>query len=108
MLDIVALGEPMIEFNQTERGGRSYLQGFGGDSSNFIIAAARQGAHTGYLTALGDDAYGRMFLDLWRNDGVDAGAIKIDRSAPTAVYFVTHDKTGHAFHFYRTGSAASR
>jgi 2-dehydro-3-deoxygluconokinase len=107
-LDIISIGEPLIEFNQT--GGVNsmrYLQGFGGDSSNFIIAAARQGARTGYLTALGDDAYGRMFLDLWRTDGIDASAVKIDRTAPTAVYFVTHDKTGHAFHFYRTGSAAS-
>ena len=35
----------MVEFNQTgEGGGRLYLQGFGGDSSNLAIAAARQGA----------------------------------------------------------------
>lgn len=108
-LDIIAIGEPMIEFNQT--GGAhsvQYLQGFGGDSSNFIIAAARQGARTGYLTVLGDDTYGRMFLDLWRDEGIDADAVKIDRDAPTAVYFVTHGEHGHAFHFYRTGSAASR
>ena len=39
---LVALGEPMIEFNQTGEGaGRTYLQGFGGDTSNFAIAAAR-------------------------------------------------------------------
>ena len=38
--DIVAFGEPMVEFNQTgDGGGRTYLQGFGGDSSNFAIAA---------------------------------------------------------------------
>lgn len=108
-LDIVAIGEPMIEFNQTAGAGSvQYLQGFGGDSSNFIIAAARQGASAGYLTALGDDAYGGMFLDLWRAEGIDTSAVKIDSSAPTAVYFVTHDKGGHAFHFYRAGSAASR
>lgn len=108
-LDIIAIGEPMIEFNQTGGAGSvQYLQGFGGDSSNFIIAAARHGARTGYLTALGDDTYGRMFLDLWRDEGVDADAVKIDSDAPTAVYFVTHAEHGHAFHFYRTGSAASR
>ena len=56
-LDILAYGEPMVEFNQTgEHGGRLYLQGFGGDSSNFAIAAARQGARVGYFSALGDDA----------------------------------------------------
>jgi 2-dehydro-3-deoxygluconokinase len=108
MLDIVALGEPMIEFNQTEREGRSYLQGFGGDTSNFIIAAARQGARTGYVTALGDDVYGRMFLDLWRDEGVDASRVRTDGSAHTGIYFVTHDEAGHHFTFFRTNSAASR
>jgi 2-dehydro-3-deoxygluconokinase len=108
-VDIISIGEPLIEFNQT--GGANsnqYLQGFGGDSSNFIIAAARQGARVGYITALGDDTYGKMFLDLWRTEGVDTSAVKIDPSAPTAVSFVTHSEKGHAFHYYRAGSAASR
>src|SRR3712207_2468642 len=77
--DIVALGEPMVEFNQTgERGGRAYLQGFGGDTSNFVIAAARQGARTGYVSALGDDAHGRLLRELWREEGVDAAHVKTD------------------------------
>ena len=109
MLDIVALGEPMIEFNQTgERGGRSYLRGYGGDTSNFVIAAARQGARTGYLTVVGDDVYGRLFLDLWAREGVDASRVRIDGSAQTGMYFVDHDQAGHHFTFFRAGSAASR
>jgi 2-dehydro-3-deoxygluconokinase len=107
-LDVLALGEPMAEFNQTRAGEPSYLQGFGGDTSNFAVAAARQGARAGYLTALGDDVYGRAFLDLWRAEGVDTGGVAIDRQAPTGLYIVTHDGGGHHFTFYRGGSAASR
>jgi 2-dehydro-3-deoxygluconokinase len=108
-LDIVALGEPMVEFNQTgAAGGRTYLQGFGGDTSNFAIAAARQGARAGYLSAVGDDVYGRMLRALWREEGVDEGAVRTDPDAFTAVYFVTHDADGHHFSFFRKGSAASR
>jgi 2-dehydro-3-deoxygluconokinase len=107
--DIVALGEPMVEFNQTgEQEGRSYLQGFGGDSSNFAIAAARQGARVAYVSALGDDPYGRMLRDLWQREGVDASAVTTNADAFTAIYFVTHDAQGHHFHFFRSGSAASR
>ena len=40
-LDIVSIGEPMVEFNQTDPGAPRYLQGFGGDTSNMVIAAAR-------------------------------------------------------------------
>lgn len=108
-LDIIAIGEPMVEFNQTrEGGGRAYLQGFGGDTSNFAVAAARQGARVGYLTGIGDDPYGRAFLDLWSAEGIDASRVKVDRTAPTAVYFVGHDAHGHHFTFFRAGSAASR
>jgi 2-dehydro-3-deoxygluconokinase len=105
---ILALGEPMIEFNQTEPGKPNYLQGFGGDTSNAIIACARQGASCGYLTRLGDDEFGRAFLDLWQREGVDTSGVGIDAVAHTAVYFVTHGEAGHSFSYLRRDSAASR
>ena len=107
--EILSLGEPMVEFNQTgERDGRVYLQGFGGDTSNFAIAAARQGARVGVLSAVGDDPYGRLLRTLWDAEGVDHAGVKTDAEAFTAIYFVTHGVRGHEFHFYRRGSAASR
>lgn len=106
--DILAIGEPMVEFNQTRAGEPAYLQGFGGDTSNMIIAAARQGARTAYVTRLGDDAFGRMFAALWRDEGVDASGVGVDARAHTAVYFVTHGERGHVFSYLRANSAASR
>jgi len=107
--DILALGEAMVEFNQTGAAdGRLYLQGFGGDTSNFAVAAARQGARAGYLSALGDDVYGAMLRAMWREEGVDDSGVLSDGDAFTAVYFVTHDAAGHHFSFFRRGSAASR
>ena len=107
--DIVSLGEPMIEFNQTaDGGGLLYLQGYGGDSSNFAIAAARQGARVAYVSAVGDDRYGRLLRDLWQREGVHDGGVRTDAAAYTAIYFVSHDAQGHHFHFFRSGSAASR
>jgi 2-dehydro-3-deoxygluconokinase len=107
--DILALGEPMVEFNQTGAdGGRSYLQGFGGDTSNAAIAAARQGARVGYLSAVGDDVYGRMLRELWTRENVDHEGVRTDAAGFTAVYFVNHDAQGHHFSFFRKGSAASR
>ena len=108
-LDIVALGEPMIEFNQQDATSpRDYRLGFGGDTSNFAVSAARQGARVGYITRVGRDAFGEMLLALWREEGVDASGVAIDDSASTGIYFVTHSAAGHAFTYYRAGSAASR
>ena len=105
---IVSIGEPLIEFNQTRHGEPRFLQGFGGDSSNMIIAAARSGARTAYITRVGDDEFGRIFLALWKREGVDVQAVDVDPNAPTGVYFVTHGPKGHAFSYLRAGSAASR
>jgi 2-dehydro-3-deoxygluconokinase len=109
MVDIVAIGEAMVEFNQTrEAGGRMYLQGFGGDTSNALIAAVRQGARGAYVTKLGDDEFGRMCLDLWQAEGIETAGVGIDPAAPTGIYFVRHGKDGHTFSYMRAGSAASR
>jgi 2-dehydro-3-deoxygluconokinase len=111
--EIVALGEPMAEFAATERGRLStvttFRRGWGGDTSNFIVAAARLGAATGYVARVGDDEFGRSFLDLWRQEGVDASQVIMEPQAFTAVYFIALDDEGrHSFTYYRAGSAASR
>ena len=106
--DIVALGEPMVEFNQMPSDPRMYKHGFGGDTSNFAVSASRQGARVAYITKLGKDAFGESLLALWREEGVDASGVTIDETANTGVYFVTHSAAGHAFTYMRAGSAASR
>lgn len=105
--DLVALGEALVEFNQTQPGQPQYLQGFGGDTSNASIAAARAGARVAYLSRLGADTFGDALAGLWAHEGVDASAVERDAQHPTGLYFVTHGPQGHAFSYLRAGSAAS-
>jgi len=107
-MDVVSLGEPLYEFSEIPGESGRYLQGFGGDTMNCAIAAARQGAKAGYITRLGDDEFGRQFLQLWRAEGLDISGVGIDPQAHTAVYFITHGPDGHVFSYLRKGSAASR
>jgi 2-dehydro-3-deoxygluconokinase len=104
--DIVAIGEPLYEFNQQPDG--RFLPGFGGDTSNVAIAARRLGADTAYVTRLGNDMFGDALVDLWTREGVDHSGVVRDNNAPTGIYFVTHDARGHHFSYRREGSAASR
>ncbi len=106
--DVVAIGEPLIEFNQRRAGDEDYRFGFGGDTSNVVIAAARSGARAAYVSRVGADPFGRALLALWAREGVDASHVRVDDDAPTGVYFVSHGPQGHEFSYLRAGSAASR
>ncbi|MCL4395005.1 MAG: sugar kinase [Chloroflexi bacterium] len=109
--DIIAMGEPMLEFNAAEPGSlravRSYEVGWGGDTSNFVVAASRLGGRVGMITRLGADEFGQVFLDLWRDEGVDASQVIVEPGAHTGIYFVSRRGTAHTFTYYRKDSAAS-
>lgn len=102
---IISIGEPLMEFS--EQGNQTYLAGYGGDTSNFLIAAARQGGEASYLTKVGDDAFGREFLELWKKENVDTNNVQVDPKAHTGLYFISYSKNGHEFTYHREGSAAS-
>jgi 2-dehydro-3-deoxygluconokinase len=109
-IDLLCMGEPMLEFNQLppDPDGRVlYLEGHGGDTSNAGIAAARQGARVGYITAIGKDAPGDSLMALWAREGVDTATVTRIEKALTGVYFVTHDERGHHFLYYRKDSPAA-
>lgn len=106
-LDLLCLGEPLMELNQV-RGVDHYLPGFGGDTSNCAVAAARQGARVGYVTAVGEDTFGNAFLKLWNTEGIDTSCVLRTPDAHTGLYLVSHSKAGHEFSYFRSGSAASR
>ncbi len=106
--DILCLGEPMVELVRSGAADSNvYIAGVGGDTSNAAIAAARQGANVGYLTALGDDRFGERIFKLWAQEGVDATEVQRHPEAPTGLYVIDPDPAERHFTYFRTGSAAS-
>jgi 2-dehydro-3-deoxygluconokinase len=105
-VELLCIGEAMVEFNRPAEGA-DWRQGFGGDTSNTAIAAARLGTSTGYVSRVGGDGFGRMLLDLWAAEGVDTATVEVDADGQTGLYFVTHGVEGHQFEYRRAGSAAS-
>ncbi|MEA4908448.1 MAG: sugar kinase [Anaerolineaceae bacterium] len=109
--EVIAFGEPMLEFNAVEPGSlrevHGYHAGYGGDTSNFAIAASRMGSQVGYLCRLGDDDFGRNFLDLWQSEGIDTRHVVLEKGSVTGIYFVARTGSSHSFLYYRQDSAAS-
>ena len=89
--DLVALGEPLLEFNQTRGDDAiSYLQGFGGDTSNWRSpprgSARARPTSRGWATtrsAACSSSCGAAKASTSRG-------VAIDADAPTGIYFVTH------------------
>ena len=110
--EIISLGEPMLEFNATEEGSLAevahFAVGWGGDTSNFAIAASRLGGNVGYLTRLGDDEFGESFIKLWQKEGIDTSQVIRDDKAPNGIYFISRKGSEHHFTYNRKNSAASR
>ena len=106
-LDVLCLGEPLLEFNQIQDNKeKTYSSGFGGDTSNTAISVSRQGMSAGFMSKVGKDQFGRELLELWKRETVDYSHVSIHPEAPTGIYFVTHDADGHHFTYYRSRSAA--
>lgn len=111
MADIISFGEPMVEFNAEvvggPRTGALFGLGFGGDSSNFAVAASRLGGQSGYLAKVGSDSFGVLLQQLWHDEGVDASRVIVDDRHPTGLYFILRYGATSEFVYRRAGSAAS-
>ena len=112
MLDLIAIGEPLVEL-AAESAGRlgeveRFRRGWGGDTANCVLAAARLGGACSYITRVGDDEFGRAFVAMLERNGVDASQVVIDTAHHTGVYFVSYtDERQHRFTYLRRDSAAS-
>ena len=105
-IDITCFGEPMLEFVRQDGG--LWKQGFGGDTANTAIMAARSGAKVAYLTGLGTDRFGDELVGILNREHVATDWVRRDPSAPTGIYFVEPHESQRFFTYYRDGSAAAR
>jgi len=111
MTDLLSVGEPMVEFSAIEEGelspGQLFQLGFGGDTSNVVVAASRLGLRSGYLTRVGDDLLEEALLRMWRKENVDTDPIIIEQGSFTGIYIIVRDNGRHKFIYLRKDSAAS-
>jgi len=110
--EVISLGEPMLEFNAITKGRlrdvNLFKRSWGGDTSNFAVAVTRLGGKAGYVCRVGDDDFGKCFLDFWRGEGVDTSHVIVEKGGFTGIYFISIIDGGeHDFTYYRTNSSAS-
>ncbi|GAA0749113.1 sugar kinase [Ideonella azotifigens] len=113
-LDVLTAGEALVLLAAEETGGLHAVERFrrfsAGAELNVAIGLARLGLRVGYLTRLGDDAFGRFLAEVLRREGIVADFASVDQGSSNGFMLksLEADGTDPQIEYFRRGSAASR
>ena len=109
MVDVVALGEMLIDFapkSVNEEGYPTLAANPGGAPANFLAALNRYGCRTAMIGKVGEDMFGRLLIETLRKAGIDSRAVVVDPAVFTTLAFVSLDASGNRdFSFARKPGA---
>ncbi|MCI6227439.1 MAG: carbohydrate kinase [Candidatus Faecousia sp.] len=109
MIDVVALGELLIDFaakSTDKKGYPTMVANPGGAPGNFLAALNAYGRKTAFLGKVGNDAFGHLLLGTLEEAGIETKGIVVDGSVFTTLAFVTFDENGdRSFSFARKPGA---
>jgi sugar/nucleoside kinase (ribokinase family) len=114
-LDLVTLGEAMVQLNATSPGPLRHVRSFemhaAGSELNCAIAASRLGLKAGWMGKIGSDELGAFILATARSEGLDISSVRRDEEAQTGLFLVQRGypkPDSSSSIYYRQGSAGSR
>lgn len=109
MLDVVALGELLIDFTCISADADGYptmAAHPGGAPANYLAAVTKFGGKTAMLGKVGTDAFGKLLTGTLEKAGIDTRGLIATPDVFTTLAFVTLDKTGNReFSFARKPGA---
>ncbi len=109
MIDVVALGELLIDFTcmGADAGGYPVMAAHpGGAPANFLAALSRFGAKTALIGKVGNDAFGKLLLSTLEQNGIETRGMVTADDVFTTLAFVTLDESGdREFSFARKPGA---
>jgi fructokinase len=111
MVDVVCLGELLIDFVPTVTGtslidAPAFKKAPGGAPANVAVGLARLGTPSAFMGKVGDDPFGHFLAQTLAAAGVDIGPLRFSDAARTALAFVSLRADGEReFMFYRHPSA---
>jgi 2-dehydro-3-deoxygluconokinase len=113
-LDVITVGEAMVQFAALETGPLDQVASFArvtaGAELNVAVGLARLGLRVGYLSAVGADSFGRFIAATLDREGIARTHVSIDPDHPTGFMLKSRSDDGSdpKTEYFRRGSAASR
>ncbi len=114
MFDVVTIGEALIDLAAIETGMSltevsSFKRIAGGAPANTAIGCSKLGRKTGFITRVGNEAFGRHIFETVGKYGVDTAGIQFDNEVNTGLAFIGLPTAfTREFLFYRNPGADMR
>lgn len=108
---IISFGEMLIDFVPDTAGvslaeSYAFIKAPGGAPANVACAISKLGGNAAFIGKVGDDEFGKLLVDILKQNKVNTDGVCFDTGARTALAFVTLRKDGEReFMFYRNPSA---
>ncbi len=109
MIDVVALGELLIDFTQIRSGDetvRCFEQNPGGAPANVLAVLSKFGCKCAFIGKVGNDMFGEFLRNKLLDLSIDCRNLVLDSEHNTTLAFVSLDEKGdRSFSFYRNHGA---
>ena len=109
MIDVLALGEALIDFTAQSADSDGYptmAAHPGGAPANFLAALAKFGISTAFYAKVGADTFGKLLVNTFNEAGIGTRGVIMDENFFTTLAFVTLDDSGdRTFAFARKPGA---
>ena len=109
MLDVIAIGEVLIDFTPAGRaagGNEQFECNPGGAPANVAAALSQLGAKSALISKVGQDQFGSLLHNTLLSSGVDVSEVTFTSEASTTLAFVhLDDKGDRSFSFFRKPGA---
>ncbi|WP_054634755.1 sugar kinase [Pantoea stewartii] len=112
-LDVITIGEAMAMFVARETGDLAAVETFikraAGAELNVAIGLARLGLKVGWVSRIGQDAFGRFIRQVLDKENIDHRQVTVDPRYPTGFQLKSKvdDGSDPLVEYFRKGSAAS-
>ncbi|UOQ44981.1 sugar kinase [Halobacillus salinarum] len=112
-LDVVTFGEAMAMFYAEETGPlhrvSRFIRELAGAETNFAIGMAKLGFRSGWVSKVGNDAFGKFVMERLQEEGVNVEHVLASSEHPTGFQLKSKVFEGDPeVQYFRKGSAASR
>ena len=97
MIDVLALGEALIDFTAQSADSDGYptmAAHQGGAPANFLAALAKFGISTAFYAKVGADTFGKLLVNTFNEAGIGTRGVIMDENFFTTLAFVTLDDSG--------------